>query len=73
MNPIGLAAYFGLNKAAYPRKEAAEIMSVGLTKVDQMIANGTLKSVKLGEGKNAKRLVLGVSIAEVLGRSFSPA
>lgn len=65
-----LAAQFGLDKAAYSRKETCQKMSIGPTKVDQMIADGTLKSIKLGTGKNAKRLVLAVSIAEVLAQGL---
>jgi hypothetical protein len=66
MTPAERAAQLGLDKAAYTRKETAKKMSLGLTKVDEMVADGTLKSVKLGSGSTAKRLILGVSIAEVL-------
>jgi hypothetical protein len=46
--PAALAAQFGLTKAAYTRKGTADIISCGLTKVDELIADGTLQSIKLG-------------------------
>jgi hypothetical protein len=60
------AKLFGLTKASYTRKETAREHSCGLTLVDEMVADGRLKSVKLGKAHSAKRLILGVSIAEVL-------
>ncbi len=56
----------GLTRAAYSRKDAAAKLSIGLTLLDQLIAEGRLKSVKLGEGRRAKRLVLAASMAEIL-------
>jgi excisionase family DNA binding protein len=56
----------GIDKVAYSRKETAKKLSVGLSMVDQMIADGRLKSVKLGNHRTAKRLVLGRSIADVV-------
>ena len=72
MIPTKLAAQFGLTKAAYSRRETKEILSLGQTKVDAMVASGELKSVKLGKEKTAKRLILANSIAEVLARGLTP-
>jgi excisionase family DNA binding protein len=67
MSPIEL----GITKAAYPRREAAATLSIGLTLLDEMIADGRLKSVKIGK----KRLVLGASMAQCLssGSGAQPA
>ena len=56
----------GITKPAYTRKETAKLLSCGLTLIDQMIADQTLKSVKLGKYRTAKRLILGPSIAQLL-------
>jgi hypothetical protein len=55
----------GLTRAAYLCKNAAAKLDVGLTLLDQLIAEGRLKTVKLGEGRRAKRLVLAASMAEL--------
>jgi len=70
MNPTNLTAFFGLTKAAYSRREVQACLSLGQTKVDQLIADGTLKSIKVGDGKRPKRLVLAVSMAEFLGQGL---
>jgi excisionase family DNA binding protein len=62
MSPYDL----GLTRAAYSRKEAARLLSIGLSLLDEMIADGRLKSAKLGKGRTAKRVILATSMAEVL-------
>jgi excisionase family DNA binding protein len=64
---------FGITKAAYSRKETAEKISCGLSTVDELVADGRLKSVKLGKGRNAKRLILGPSIAQLLTEGLTNA
>jgi hypothetical protein len=71
MTPVELASLFGLTKAAYSRKETQEKLSLGQTKIDQLIADGTLKSIKVGEGRTSKRLILAVSIAELLAQGLT--
>jgi excisionase family DNA binding protein len=38
-----------LSKLAYQKVEAAAVLSIGLTKLDQLIADGTIRAVKSGK------------------------
>jgi excisionase family DNA binding protein len=62
----------GFTRAAYSRKEAAKLLSIGLSLLDQMIADGRLRSAKLGKGPNARRVILATSMAEVLSGGAQP-
>ena len=65
-----LCKMFGLDRACYSRRETQEKLSLGQTRVDELIADGTLKSIRLGDSRRSKRLVLATSIAELLASAL---
>jgi hypothetical protein len=65
-----LCKMFGLDRACYSRRETQEKLNLGQTKIDELIADGTLKSLRLGDSRKSKRLILATSIAELLAKAL---
>jgi excisionase family DNA binding protein len=62
ITPVFDPRQWGVFKAGYSVNEAADILSLGLTRTYDLIHTGRLKAVKSGK----RTIVLGVSIAEFL-------
>lgn len=46
-----------LDQLAYPPAQAAQVLGLSRTKVDELVRSGELPSIKLGTGRSAKRLI----------------